>query len=106
MNKALEFLLGHFPELAEEARKQIQEVEESMTGEEGKAKKAEVDKRIIEFSANLVRKWDIPQVPNFIEDPFLDPMTIKAFERYIPQITQGVYDVGVLGIKKLKEELN
>lgn len=105
MNKAIEFLFEHFPEIAEETRKQMQSVEETMTGEEGKEKKKEVDNRIIDFSANLIRQWDIPQVPNFIEDPFLDPMTIKALEIYIPQLTQGLYDVGIKGIKKINNEL-
>lgn len=104
-NKLTHFLLEHFPDIMEKTREEIEKIENEMVGQDGKIKKAELDKRILDYVSGLIRNWDIPQVPNIVEDNILDPATIKMIEISLPPITQKVYDVSLVAIKKIKAEL-
>ncbi len=104
-NKLTQFLLEHFPQIIEKTKYEIQQIENSMVGKDGKIKKAELDKRIIDYISDLIKKCDIPQVPNIIEDNILDPASIKLIEIYLPKITQGIYDISIVAIKKIEEAL-
>lgn len=105
-NKVLEFILSKFPEIQEFTANKIQEIENSMVGAEGQEKKNELDKQAIAYVSGLIIAWDIPQVPNIIENNLLDPAVIKIFEMYIPQITQVIYNIGVTGIQKLEDAVS
>lgn len=99
-NKLTEFFLAHFPQIIEMAKDKIEELEKSMTGAEGQAKKEALDAFMLDKIAELIRNWDIPQVPNIIENNYLDPATIKMVEIYLPKITQGVYNTLTANFKK------
>lgn len=102
----IEFLFGKFPQIQEFAADKIQELENNMVGVKGQEKKAELDKQAIVYVSNLIITWDIPQVPNIIENNILDPAIIKIIEIYLPQITQTIYNIGLTGIKKLEDKLS
>lgn len=102
-NKVLEFMLKNFPEIQVFVAGKIQEIEDTMVGAKGLEKKTELDRQAIAYVSGLIIAWDIPQVPNIIENNILDPAVIKTIELYLPQITQVIYDIGVTGIKKINE---
>ena len=86
-NKVLEFILAKMPEIQKEAVIKIKEL--ALSGlETGEAKKAELDKHIIDFIDKAIDAYDIPIVP----DVLVDPAIKKLVAQYIPAITQQVFD--------------
>jgi len=101
-NKVLAFILEKMPQIQEFCAGEIEEIENTMTGAKGQVKKAELDRQAIAYVSGLIIAWDIPQVPNIIENNILDPAVINMFEMYLPQITQIIYNIGITGIQKIE----
>lgn len=100
-NKVLQYVLENSAEFTAKTAQKIQELEEEMKGAEGKEKKAALDKFLMGEVEKAIKAWDIPQVPNVIEDAYVDPMTIKLINSYIPMFSQGVYNVVLKGLIKV-----
>lgn len=86
-NKAVEFILAKMPEIQKEAVAKIKQL--ALSGlKSGEAKKAELDKHIIDFIDKSIDVYDIPVIPDFVVDPALKKLVAK----YIPEITQQVFN--------------
>lgn len=105
-NKYVKFILEHSAEFMAKGADKIQELETEMSGAEGKEKKKALDEFLQDEVAKAIRAWDIPQVPNAIEDAYVDPIVINFIDSYIPIISQGLYDVILKGLKKVGSGLD
>lgn len=104
-NKLLELLLENTGRLIEQAHAKMQELELEMEGAKGSEKKEQLDNFLKKEVEELIRGWNIKNVPDIIEDNYLDPATIYLINSYVPTISQPVYDVAIKGIKKANRKL-
>ena len=104
-NKLLEILLENTGSLIEEAHAKMQALETEMKGAAGTAKKEALDTYLKGKVEEIIKNWNIKQVPDIIEDNYLDPATIALINNYIPSISQPVYDVAIKGIEKVNDKL-
>lgn len=100
-NKYVKFLCEHVSDFIEIAADKIQELETSMVGSTGTEKKTALDTYLIAKATTLIENWDIPQIPDSIEDKFIDPAFIAFVSKYIPVLSQGVYNIALKGLTKL-----
>lgn len=99
-NKYVKFILEHSADFMAKGAEKMQELETKMAGAEGKEKKKALDEFLKAEVKTAIENWNIPQVPDVIEDKYLDPVTISFINSYIPVISQGLYDVVLKGLKK------
>lgn len=104
-NKLLEILLENTGNLIEEAHAKMQALETEMKGAKGSEKKEALDNYLKEKVSEIIKAWNIKNVPDILEDNYLDPATISLINNYIPSISQPVYDVAIKGIEKVNDEL-
>lgn len=104
-NKLLEILLKNTGSLIEEAHEKMQALEVEMKGAKGFEKKEALDNFLKGKVEEIIRNWNIKQVPDIIEDNYLDPATIALINAYIPSISQPVYNVAIKGIEKINDKL-
>jgi hypothetical protein len=104
-NNLVKLLLENAGNLIEQAHAKMQALETEMAGAKGTEKKKVLDDYLKGKVSELIKGWDIPQVPNVLEDNYLDPATIALIDAYIPTISQPVYNVAMAGIKKVNAEL-
>jgi len=104
-NKLLEVLLENTGNLIEDAHAKMQTLETEMKGAKGSEKKEALDNYLKEKVSEIIKNWNIKNVPDIIEDNYLDPATIALINNYIPSISQPVYDVAIKGIEKVNDEL-
>lgn len=104
-NKLLEILLENTGNLIEQAHAKMQELETEMAGAKGTEKKKVLDDFLMGKVDEIIRNWNIKNVPDFIEDNYLDPATIALINAYVPTISQPVYNVAMAGIKKVNAKL-
>lgn len=104
-NKLLKILLENTGNLIEQAHIKMQELETEMQGAKGSEKKDALDNFLKEKVEELIKNWNIKNVPDIIEDNYLDPATIALINSYIPSISKPVYDVAIKGIKKIDNKL-
>ena len=105
-NKYVKFVLEHSSEFMAKGADKIQELEIEMAGAEGKEKKKALDEFLESEVEKAIKAWDIPQIPNSIEDTCVDPMTIKFINSYVPMMSQGLYDVVLKGLTKVSSGLD
>lgn len=101
MNKLVVVLLENTADLIQQGADKIQEFETSMKGLDGGVKKAALDEFLKGKVAELIKNWNIKQVPDIIEDNYLDPATIELINSYVPSISQSVYNVALKGLNKV-----
>ena len=104
-SKLVVVLLENTADLIALGAEKMQEFEESMRGTDGAVKKEALDQFLMSKVEEIIRNWDIKKVPNFIEDNYLDPATIAIINKYIPKISQSVYNVALKGIDKLGDKM-
>lgn len=104
-NKLLVILLENTGNLIEQAHAKMQVLETEMKGAKGSAKKEVLDNYLKGKVEEIIKTWNIKQVPDIIEDNYLDPAIIALISNYIPSISQPVYDVAIKGIEKIDDEL-
>lgn len=104
-NKVATFLLEKFPAISAFTKQEIQTLESSMAGAEGTAKKAALDEKVIGFINTAIEAYNISLLPDPIEKGIIDPFLEKEVAKYVPEITQEIYNIFDSQLVKVENSL-